>query len=351
MKSLRSMGLIVACFALAAPFSAQAETPAGWYAAGQIGGSVQTDSDASLSGVTNLVEYKGGWGLSGSGGYAWGNGFRTEGELSYRRSSVDKVKGTGAGTADGGLHNVALMANLFYDFDTGTRFAPYVGFGIGGAVVSPDDLKTINGATFDDERIAFAYQGIAGLAVAMDENWSLTADYRYFATPDVKSGTNGSARGEIENASHNFMLGVRYAFGEAAAPEVRKPYPPLEVVTTPKATLKVAPVAQSYMVFFDFDKAVLTPEAQRVIATAVEAYKKGKKVRIVVTGHTDTMGSDKYNARLSQRRANAVKAEFEKHGVAASNVETAAAGEKQPLVPTSDQVREVQNRRAEIVFK
>ncbi|MGG2305205.1 OmpA family protein, partial [Salmonella enterica] len=84
----------------------------------------------------------------------------------------------------------------------------------------------------------------------------------------------------------------------------------------------VAPVAQTYQVFFDFDKAALTDEAKRIIASAAEDYKSGKYVRIVVTGHTDTKGKDKYNKGLSNRRAAAVKAEFASQGVDAKNVVT-----------------------------
>jgi OmpA-OmpF porin, OOP family len=112
----------------------------------------------------------------------------------------------------------------------------------------------------------------------------------------------------------------------------------------------VAPVPQSYMVFFDFDKATLTPEAKRIIASAAQDFKSGKYVRLVITGHTDTMGSAKYNQKLSVRRANAVKEEFTSLGVPPVEIAAAGVGENGLMVPTSDQVREAQNRRAEIVF-
>lgn len=112
----------------------------------------------------------------------------------------------------------------------------------------------------------------------------------------------------------------------------------------------VPPVPQSYMVFFDFDKSVLTPEAKRIIAAAAEDFKKGGYVRIVVTGHTDTVGTVKYNQKLSERRAAAVKKEFAQLGVPAAEVQAVGVGKSGLLVPTADGVREAQNRRAEIVF-
>ena len=74
-------------------------------------------------------------------------------------------------------------------------------------------------------------------------------------------------------------------------------------------------------------------------------------VRIVVTGHTDTVGSDAYNMRLSRRRAESVAARLEKDGIASSEIEIVAKGKRDLLVPTADGVREPQNRRVQIVYE
>lgn len=149
------------------------------------------------------------------------------------------------------------------------------------------------------------------------------------------------------------MLGLRYKFAE---PQVKAQPVPTPVAPPAPAMQKavapvVAPVPQSYMVFFDFDKAVLTPEALRIVTAAAEDFKGGKYVRLVVTGHTDTMGSSKYNQKLSERRAAAVKAEFTRLGVPAAEVVASGAGKNSLMVPTADRVREAQNRRAEIVLQ
>ncbi|HAX91202.1 MAG TPA: hypothetical protein DCY07_03205, partial [Rhodospirillaceae bacterium] len=187
-------------------------------------------------------------------------------------------------------------------------------------------------------------------------SWAFTADYRYFATPDVKFKSSTGVRAETENSSHNLMMGIRYTFAE---PEAKAPAPmaapapvPAKVPAAPKPVAPiVAPIPQSYIVFFDFDKDKLTPEALRIIASAAQDYKSGKYVRLVVSGHTDTVGTVQYNQKLSERRAAAVKAEFDRLGVPASGIETVGHGKSSLLVPTNDQVREAQNRRAEIVFK
>lgn len=353
MISLRSMSLAAATIALLAPLSAKADVPAGWYLGGNTIMSFQSDADSSVSAVTNSIESKTGWGLAGYGGYAWGNGFRTEAELAYRHAEADNVTGTNSGAVGGGIHNTALMGNVLYDISTGTRLTPYVGAGIGTSLVDADNLRTMNGATADDDRIAFAYQGIAGAALALDGGWAFTADYRYFATPDVKFKTNTGARAETENSSHNLMMGVRYTFEkpQPKATPAPAPAPVAAPVAQKAAAPMVAPVPQSYMVFFDFDKATLTPEAQRIIAAAAEDVKKGGYIRLLVTGHTDTMGSVKYNQKLSERRAAAVKAEFNRLGVSSAEVTAQGAGKGSLMVPTADQVREAQNRRAEIVLQ
>jgi len=113
-----------------------------------------------------------------------------------------------------------------------------------------------------------------------------------------------------------------------------------------EAGAAVSPAA--YMVFFDFDKYNLTPEAQQIVQAAAEAARKDGYAKIIVTGHTDTVGSDEYNEALSQRRADAVQQALVDLGVTVDQITTRALGETSPLVPTGDGVREPQNRRAEI---
>jgi outer membrane protein OmpA-like peptidoglycan-associated protein len=353
MKSLQLFGIALGALALAAPMSAHAEVPAGWYVGGNLNMSFQEEGDSTSAGVTDAIDYDGGWGLSGNAGYAFGNGIRTEAELLYRNADVDGVSGVNATNPGGTIHNKALMGNVLYDFETGTRFTPYVGAGVGGSMVDADNIRTINGRTLDDDRVAFAYQGIAGASVDLDGPWDFTIDYRYFATPDVKFKTDNGTRAETENASHNLMMGIRYVFAEPAAPA---PAPaPVPAAPAPKPAVVqppvVAPVPQSYIVFFDFDKSVLTSEAKGIIASAAQDYKSGKYVRLVVTGHTDTMGTAKYNQKLSERRAKAVKDEFERLGVTSDVIVASGAGKRQLMVPTADQIREAQNRRGEIVLQ
>ncbi len=114
-----------------------------------------------------------------------------------------------------------------------------------------------------------------------------------------------------------------------------------------------APMAapKSYLVFFDFNKSDLTPQATTIVDQAAKNAGPAKVTQLQVTGHTDTVGSDAYNMRLSRRRAESVAAQLEKDGIPSSEIEIVAKGKRDLLVPTADGVKEPQNRRVQIVYE
>jgi iron complex outermembrane receptor protein len=124
--------------------------------------------------------------------------------------------------------------------------------------------------------------------------------------------------------------------------------PPAAAYVPPPVQAPVAP--RSYLVFFDFNKSDLTPQAVEIVDTAAKNATAGKVTQLTVTGHTDTVGSDAYNMRLSRRRAESVAARLERDGIPASEIAIVAKGKRDLLVPTGDGVREPQNRRVQIVF-
>jgi outer membrane protein OmpA-like peptidoglycan-associated protein len=120
----------------------------------------------------------------------------------------------------------------------------------------------------------------------------------------------------------------------------------------PAAAPAPKPEAQrAFQVFFDFNKSDITSDAAAIIAQAAQTAVSGHIAKIEVTGHTDTVGTVKYNQKLSERRAAAVKAELIKDGVSGDSIDTIGVGKTGLLVPTPDGVREPQNRRAEIVLQ
>lgn len=354
--------LAFAAVLAAVPFaSVHADPVPGWYVGGGVGANFAQNSTAHHARGDRTIEYDPGLTYLGNVGYGWREGIRVEGEVMHSRSNVVRMLNAPANSSyDGQLDNTDLFANVFYDINTNTRFTPYIGAGVGVAFVTADKIGVFsNGGFIDGTETELAYQGIAGVAAKLDKNWSLTADYRYIRStePSFKN-TLDSSRSSTENASHNVIFGIRYAFGQPETPvaQVTQPAPEMKTVTPPQvAPLTaerpvVAPVPQSYMVFFDFDRSELTAEAKRILASAAQDFQRGGYVRIVVTGHTDTMGTPKYNQKLSDRRAAAVRVELMRLGVNRGAIVANGVGENGLLVPTNDQVREAQNRRAEIVF-
>jgi len=117
----------------------------------------------------------------------------------------------------------------------------------------------------------------------------------------------------------------------------------------PKAVVPVAPVAGPEApavkvtfkaeTLFDFDKAVVRPEGKKELDDKVVASMKAhpEVELLLVTGHADRIGTDKYNQKLSERRAAAVKTYLASQGIAADRVKTVGKGESEPN-PDADTV-------------
>jgi outer membrane protein OmpA-like peptidoglycan-associated protein/opacity protein-like surface antigen len=324
----------------------------GLYVTGAAGASFPRDSTMQGAGFDQDAQMDTGWMALIGLGNAYGNGFRTELELGYQRSSVDSV---GSASASGHMAAGSLMANVYYDLPVSWPVRPFIGLGLGAARVSADSISPVNGSRVDDSDIGFAWQATAGLAYAINDRLDATVAYRYFDAPVLNFRTDAGTSLDSDYASHIVMVGLRYSFGgpapkpmPAAAPA---PMPAPAPAPAPMAEKPMPPVQNNYLVFFDWDKSTLTQQARDIIRTAADAAKKKSPVRIRATGHTDRSGPDRYNMRLSLRRANAVKAELVRLGIPASDIAVVGKGETEPLVQTADGVREPQNRRVEIIIE
>ncbi len=100
-------------------------------------------------------------------------------------------------------------------------------------------------------------------------------------------------------------------------------------------------------VTFDFNQATLRPESAGVLANAAAALKKAA-IKIEVQGHTDNVGDDAYNARLSTQRAEAVRAWLVGHGVAAERLSAKGYGKSVPVASNDTDAGRAQNRRVEL---
>ncbi len=149
-----------------------------------------------------------------------------------------------------------------------------------------------------------------------------------------------------------------------AAPMVAPAAPPASAPAPAPAPAAVAPVVVAPVVvpaapvsekvtfaadaFFDFDKSVLKPEAKAKLDDLVAKTSAVALVVIIAVGHTDSVGTDGYNQKLSVQRSEAVKAYLVGKGIEKNRVYTEGKGEKQPVADNKTSEGRAKNRRVEI---
>ncbi|VWX53174.1 OmpA family protein [Novosphingobium sp. 9U] len=326
------IGLALASTAIATPSFARDDA---WYIEGDFGAVLVEDSSFDIAGINNAASLDHKYGYDGGVaiGYDFGP-FRLETEGSYRRAKADEYT-TGAGTFDVRGHASALsfMVNGLLDFGADDGIQGFVGGGVGVARVHQDIILTTT--PVDDNDTGFAWQALAGVRAPITDRIDLGLKYRFFNADNVNLvGTNGASF-DTRFRSHSLLGTIGYNFGGAEA----APPPP-------------APVCNKgpYIVFFDWDKSDITPEAATILDSAVSAYANCESVPIMLAGYTDRSGSTQYNQGLSERRNASVRSYLTSHGIADGSISSQAFGESNPRVPTADGVRELQNRRVEITY-
>ncbi|HKX09039.1 MAG TPA: OmpA family protein, partial [Stellaceae bacterium] len=177
---------------------------------------------------------------------------------------------------------------------------------------------------------------IAGIGLT----YGVSAQTKIFADYDFK--WNG------DYTAHAVSAGIRFSFG-APAP-LPPPVTPVAAPPPPQPAPPPAAQAPVFVVYFDFDKATLTPEAMGIIKQAADAFRRTGAVTVRIDGYTDLAGTAQYNIGLSKRRADAVRAELARDGVPNTVVAEAWHGKENPAVPTPDGVREPRNRRVTLAL-
>ena len=107
----------------------------------------------------------------------------------------------------------------------------------------------------------------------------------------------------------------------------------------------------SFTLYFVEGKDEFTDESKAVVESVFSEIARRPTPDVVVIGHTDSMGSDQVNDALARRRAETVRADLIRRGIAPENVQAVGRGKRELLVPTPDNVAEPRNRRVEIIVR
>ena len=312
------------------------------------------------NGYDHSDRFKTGWEAGGALGYDFGH-FRLEAEGFYDRSALRELDNP-AGTVNqsnglyGRTNTVAGMGNVLFGLGHWGGIKAYVGGGVGYARTHLIEALPESGYVRSHVE-GFAWQGLAGLTLPISHNLDLGVRYRYFRPDGADHFTysDGTDR-QVSLRSHSLLASLTYNFGVAApapTPEpAAPPPPPPPPPAPPPPPPPVAVVCNKgpYIVFFDWDKADVTPEASSILDSAIQAYGNCGTAGIMLAGYTDSSGTPRYNLGLAARRDEAVQSYLTGHGIAASTISTHAYGKANQRVPTADGVRELQNRRVEINY-
>ncbi|MBN8816277.1 MAG: OmpA family protein [Sphingomonas sp.] len=374
---MRKLAIAVALASTALATPALARDKA-WYVGVEGGAMIVEDIHFDItSGTTKTkdaaqADHEYGYDVGGNVGYDFGM-FRIEAEVSYKGANLDSWRSTlrtpvytstgvattfTPGTYDyvgGKTTALSFMLNGMLDFGDDDGLQGFVGGGVGVARVKAEKYALNRyGSFLDDSDTVFAWQAIAGIRAPLTDRIDATLKYKFFNAQNVKLVDINGRTLEGRFRSHSLLGGVTFNFGEPPAPP---PAPvPEPVAPPPPAPEPVAPppppvcAPGPFIVFFDWDKSDITPEAASILDNAIAQYANCGNANVMVAGYTDTSGSAKYNVGLSQRRADSVKAYMVAHSIPESVITEQAFGETRLRVQTADGVREVQNRRVEINY-
>jgi len=166
--------------------------------------------------------------------------------------------------------------------------------------------------------------------------------------------------GETERQGKDFAAGIGIGvvsgaligafFGHCAfdpqTAEIVPPPPPPPPLPPPPPPTRRKIILRG--VNFDFDQATIRPDASAILDEAVEILREQPNLDVSVDGHTDAIGSEAYNQRLSERRAQAVVDYLVRHGIERSRLEPRGFGKSQPVASNATDEGRAQNRRVEL---
>lgn len=265
-----------------------------------------------------------------------------QGGLGYNRASEDtNIAGVG-----GRYKQTTLGLDALYMFSR-EKFRPFVLAGLG---IARNDVDYSNFAALQDKSKTSWLANVGlGAQYLINDSFGLQADLRHqWSRSDARApGTSFDADETIGNTLFN--LGAIIRFGAPApAPVVAEtepapapmaaaepaPEPAPAVVAAPEPCQpKFETVTLQAERLFGFDKFKLNGDAVVEVDEVVKTLKEHPEFDVVVvTGHTDLIGSEKYNQKLSEKRADIIKQHLISHGIEANRIRAVGKGELDPVV-------------------
>lgn len=287
-----------------------------------------------------------------------------EGELFYKKQYNDSVNhvedGFNPGASIGYFLTDDLSLNATYDKTNHTRSND----GTGNQKIKGDNFglnAQYHFGTVGDALRPYVSGGVAHKSMTnveadghsgRDQSTFLTAGagVKWYITDNLFARAGVEADYKLDNGKWDYAptigLGVNFGgSGGKVAPAPVAPAPAPE----PAPEAPVAEVVRVELdVKFDFDKSVVKPNSYADIKNLADFMKQYPQTTTVVEGHTDSVGPDAYNQKLSERRANAVKQVLvNQYGVGANRVQSVGYGESRPVADNATEAGRAVNRRVE----
>ncbi|MDD2308916.1 MAG: OmpA family protein [Desulfuromonadaceae bacterium] len=252
------------------------------------------------------------------------------------------TESTQAGLGDADVYRYG--GDLLYHFFPDNNLVPYLAAGYGGITVDRDNGQTLTKGVFDYG---------PGIKYFLTDDLALRGDFRHLVFHDNETLFN-----------YEYTVGITYQFGMKTAPSAAPVAPPeteATPATVPEVPLEPIPAAEptpermkyciSLNIEFDIDKAEIRIQYHDEVAKVGDFMKKYPTTTAVIEGYTDEVGSDDYNMRLSQQRAESVvKYLVENFGIDASRLSATGYGKTRPIADNSTDAGKQKNRRINAVI-
>lgn len=254
--------------------------------------------------------------------------------------------------------------------------SPYVFGGVGGNYRMLSDYLT---TSLDENAVIMQFNAGAGIEWCLDEDWKLVTEFTFHQTSN--SSIDGAVIATEASGNDSYFglsLGLQYAFdkGEPSKycqlytgitqeqkdmtdygriEEMIKAHIPKEITKeiVVEKPAKAAPIDKWVLVGVNFDNnsSKLTAESYPILYDAAKTLLKNPDMKVAIEGYTDNVGSESYNQKLSEKRADIVKKYLVSKGVAESRLTTSGNGESNPVADNGTADGRAMNRRIEFKVK